>query len=258
MNSHAIIEIAVESIDDALGAARGGADRLELCAALDVGGLTPSLGALARMKKAVALPVMAMIRPRAGGFCYGESEIRVMAADIEAAAECGADGVVFGVLREDGTVDTARCAELLKHCGGRQAVFHRAFDLTPEPLVALEQIIALGFARILTSGQQTAAPSAAGMELIARLVGRAAGRIEILPGGGVRPHNAVALLRATGCTQLHGACRARRPDSSALARREAELGFRAVGDELTRGATDESMVAELRRAVDTLRLPQKN
>src|SRR5262245_55296878 len=201
MPGRVLLEVAVASVEDAVVAAAGGADRLELGCALALGGLTPSLGTLIEVRAAVRVPVVVLVRPRPGGFAYSESELTVMRRDVELALAHGADGVVFGVLHPDGTVDRERCRSLLQSCGGRVAVFHRAFDVTPEPFAALETLVELGFRRVLTSGQE--ATASAGAELIAELRRRAAGRIEVLPGGGINASNAVDVLARTGCDQVH-------------------------------------------------------
>ena len=126
----------------------GGADRVELCCALMLGGLTPSLGCLRESRAAVQIPIMAMIRPRAGGFSYSASEFKVMQRDIETALAEGADGIALGILTSAGAVDLVRCRQIVKLAAGRQVVFHRAFDVVPEPLVALEQLIDLGVTRL--------------------------------------------------------------------------------------------------------------
>ena len=196
-----LVEICCGSIDDAVEAAAGGADRVELCSALFLGGLTPSLGTVLEAKARLKIPVMVMIRPRAGGFCYTEAEMSSMERDAELAHANGADGLVFGVLRPDGTIDVQRCRRILARVGHQQKVFHRAFDVTPDPLAALNQLIDLGFTRILTSGQQDAAPD--GTELIRRLIDEADKKIEILPGGGIRPAYIAEIVRQTGCEQVH-------------------------------------------------------
>src|SRR5438105_4751027 len=128
-----LLEVCVASAEDAAVAAAAGADRLELNAALALGGLTPSLGSIVEARQATALPVIVMARPRPGGFCYSVSEYRVLRRDVDAALGNGADGVAFGVLTDSGEIDTERVREVVRQIGPRQAVFHRAFDVTPEP-----------------------------------------------------------------------------------------------------------------------------
>jgi copper homeostasis protein len=196
-----LLEIIASRVDDCLAAEGGGADRVELCAAIVTAGLTPSLGTLVEAKKRVRVPLMVMVRPRAGGFCYSEEEFTVMRRDAAFLLEHGADGIVFGILHSDGTVDSKRCGKILESVGGKETVFHRAFDVVPDPYRALDELMDLGFTRVLTSGQQKTALE--GSELIRKLISRADRRIEILPGGGVRPHNVGQLVEAARCTQVH-------------------------------------------------------
>src|SRR5580704_17539174 len=173
-----LLEICCGSIDDAIEAEKGGADRVELCSALFLGGLTPSLGTIREAKRRLKIPVIVMVRPRGGGFCYSDAEFATMERDAEAAIDAGADGIVFGILKEDGRIDQRRTARIRSIIGDREAVFHRAFDVTPDPLKALEQLIDLGITRLLTSGQRDS--TSQGVELIAKLIERAGKRIEIL------------------------------------------------------------------------------
>ena len=192
------VEIVCCSLQDCIDSARAGAGRIELCAAIEQGGLTPSIGLLQRAKQSVPIPIMAMIRPRGSGFCYSDWEFETMLADI--AAMQAADGFVFGVLTPRRVVDVERCAELVKAAGTKQKVFHRAFDRLLDPLAGLESLIDLGFNRILTSG---IAPTAEdGIETLEILIKNAAGRIEIMPGGGIRPENVEAILE-TKCKSVH-------------------------------------------------------
>ena len=203
-----LLEVCVASADDAVAAAAGGADRIELNSALELDGLTPSHGLLLETRRRVGIPVVAMARPRAGDFCYSESEFEVLRRDVDHALEAGADGIAFGILTGGGGIDVKRCRRVIRQIGrGGDAVFHRAFDRTARPLEAIEQLIDLGVRRVMTSGQ--ARTAVAGAALIRQLVERAAGRIEILPAGGVRPGNALRVLKRTGCDQLHTSLRDR-------------------------------------------------
>src|SRR5262245_35030516 len=187
MNARILLEVAVASAADAATAAVAGADRLELNAALEVGGLTPTPGVLAEARRA-GLPVVTMLRPRPGGFCYSEAELAVMLRDRE-----WMDGdVALGLLTADGDIDVPR----LRRFPTPRVVFHRAFDLVRDPLAGLEQLIDLGVPRVMTS--------AANHDLIARLLAAARGRIAIVPAGGVRPENVGTLIERTGCAQVHG------------------------------------------------------
>ncbi|MEA3225454.1 MAG: copper homeostasis protein CutC [Planctomycetota bacterium] len=196
-----LIEVCCGSTDDAIEAERGGAGRVELNSSLFFGGLTPSLGSVIEAKKRLSIPVIVMIRPRGGGFCYTEAEMATMLHDARLAIEHGADGLAFGILTQDGSIDKDRCRQIVELAGGKEAIFHRAFDVTPDPLKALDQLVGLGFTRILTSGQEKSAPE--GAELIKELISCAGDRIEILPGGGIRQHNIRAILEQTGAKQVH-------------------------------------------------------
>lgn len=243
MSASIRLEIAIASVEDALTARDGGADRLELNAALALGGLTPSLGTLIEVKRAVSLPVMVMIRPRPGGFCYSDADFRVMRRDIDLSLAHAADGIVLGVLTEDGRVDVARCRELIRQAGERTVVFHRAFDVTPDPFAALEQLIDLGVHRVMTSGQEASAFN--GAATIAELVRRAAGRIEVLPAAGINRFTVADVLARTGCDQVHASLRGRRMDSSTSAKPHVSFGAGSHGEEYY-DVTDAAAVAELR------------
>ena len=195
------LEICCGSIDDAIQAQAGGAQRIELCSALFLGGLTPSIGTLQYARQQVTIPIMAMVRPRGGGFSYTEAEFGTMERDSEAMIANGADGLVFGILHEEGTIDLKRTRRLRELAGKKQSVFHRAFDVTPDPFRALDELVDLGISRVLTSGQKNSVPE--GADLIRRLIDHAKERIEILPGGGIKPYNIADVIARTGCKQVH-------------------------------------------------------
>jgi copper homeostasis protein len=242
--SNILLEICCGSIDDAIQAEKGGADRVELCSALFLGGLTPSLGTIQEAKHRLKIPVMVMVRPRSGGFCYTEAEFATMERDAEAATGSGADGVVFGVLRPDGRIDEKRTKQMCRLIGKRQAVFHRAFDVTPDPFKALEQLVELGITRVLTSGQKDTVPE--GVELIAELIERAGKRIEILPGGGgLRPFNMHEMVARTGCRQVHMTAWGAVQDSSTHARPEVTFGGALHPPEDQYDMTDAKLVREI-------------
>ncbi|KZD05428.1 copper homeostasis protein CutC [Thalassospira xiamenensis] len=203
-----LLEICVESFDDAMVAARAGADRIEYCAALAVGGVTPSAGAMARLRD-IPVPCRVMIRPRPGDFIYGASDVAMMKHDIALARDHGAEGIVIGAATPDGRLDRDMLADLLSVAGGLGATLHRVFDAVPDPFDALEGAIDLGFDRILTSGQQPTAEQ--GADMIARLITQADGRITVLPGSGITPENAAKLLRTTGAVELHASCKKANP-----------------------------------------------
>ena len=210
-----LLEIVASTAHDCIAAENGGADRIELCAAIATGGLTPSLGTLIEAKMRVRIPVMVMVRPRAGGFCYSDEDCATMQRDAELLLKHDADGIVFGILRSDGSLNTKRCEELLSIADGKPTVFHRAFDVVPDPSRTLDELIDLGFTRLLTSGQQKTAVE--GRELIRGLIEQAGARIEVLAGGGVRAHNVRQLVEATRCTQVHMTAFSARMDVSTSA-----------------------------------------
>ncbi|MFB2533435.1 copper homeostasis protein CutC [Paracoccus sp. p3-h83] len=210
------LEICVDDAEGLSAALSGGADQIELCAALALGGLTPSAGLVAqavRLGRAAGVPIFAMIRPRPGDFCYDAADLEVAHGDLAAARAAGVDGVVLGVTQADGRLDGAAIAALRDAAGGLPMVLHRAFDLAPEPFEALEQAIDLGFCRILTSGG--AATAVQGADRLAALVAQSRGRIQIMPGGGLEVAG-VARLIATGADVLHGSARQTRPEAQAM------------------------------------------
>ena len=221
-SNRVLLEICVATLEDAKTAELAGADRLELNSALGLGGLTPSLGLFLEIKEAVQLPVMAMIRPRPGGFDYGGDDFRVMLRDIKIAVDHGAEGIVCGVLSESGAIDFDRCRTLRVAIGDRRAIFHRAFDLTPDPFDAVESLIELGFDRVMTSGQEESAYN--GIPLIRQLIDRVGNRIEILPAGGINRFTLNDILARTGCDQVHGSLREIRVDASASGRPRVRFG----------------------------------
>ena len=248
-----ILEIITASLDDARAAAAGGADRFELCSALAVGGLTPSLGTLAAIKAELSTPVMCMIRPRQGGMAYSQAELEVMQRDAAYAVEAGADGLVFGFLTDRGDVDVPRCRAFLNGLQARrplQTVFHRAYDVVSDPQRTLEELIDLGITRVLTSGR---APSALeGLEEIRRTVEQAAERIEVLPGGGIRPNNVAEIVRATGVDQVHLYLTRTAADSSAAANLRVQFGVSVPSTELEYPAVDEDRVREVRQILNQI------
>jgi copper homeostasis protein len=239
-----LLEICCGSAEDAIEAASGGADRVELCSALFLGGLTPSSGSLIQAKQQTKIPVIAMNRPRAAGFCYSATEFAVMERDADLLLEHGADGLVFGILHNDGTVDIERTRTLRKRIGSRQAVFHRAFDVTPDPFRALEELIDLGITRVLTSGQKNCAPE--GATLIKRLIDYAQERIEVLPGAGISLDNVRQLVSGTGCSQIHMTAFTERPDTSMQANPHIKFGSETGPPESTFAITDRAFVRRMK------------
>lgn len=198
------LEVCCADIESVWAAKEGGAHRIELCEALELDGLTPS-EELIRQTIATGMPVQVLIRVREGNFVYSSEEVETMAASIRLAKELGAHGVVIGALTPEGQVDKPAIARMMEEAEGMSVTFHRAFDVCRDPLQALEEIIALGCHRLLTSGQQHSA--FAGIPLLRQLTTQAAGRIIIMPGAGVNPQNAMHILTETGATEIHGSLR---------------------------------------------------
>jgi len=195
-----IVEVCAFSLESCIAAEKGGAKRIELCNSIHEGGTTPSAGLIQLAKQRVSIEIHAMIRPRGGDFCYSNDEISVMEADIRMVKQCGCEGVVLGILRKDGRVNVSQTKALVALAKPMQVTFHRAIDMTPNYLQALEDIIETGCHRILTSGQKNTALE--GMEAIEILVNQAKGRIEIMAGSGINAYNAKLFLR-TGVNALH-------------------------------------------------------
>lgn len=207
-----MIEICCGSYEDALAAWRGGAKRIELNSALALGGLTPTAGSLRLVKRDTGLEVICMVRPRGAGFCYSEAEKEQMFEEAKELLEAGSDGLAFGFLSGDGTVEeesTRRMVELI-HSYGAKAVFHRAFDCVKEPYAAARLLIGLGVDRILTSGLREKAVQ--GKELLRELHRQFKGSVEILAGSGVNAQNAASLMAETGLDQVHSSCKGWRED----------------------------------------------
>lgn len=206
------LEICTGSLGSIRAAAQGGAHRAEICAALETGGLTPSQGYLEEILSQ-PLPGIrqepvrrhVLIRPRGGDFCYDEEEIRVILRDIRLCRTLGADGIVVGALTPDRHIDIRACQRFAEAAEGMSLTFHRAFDRCRDPHSALEDIIRLGYHRLLTSGQAPKAEQA--LPLLRQLVQQADGRISIMPGSGVTPANAAHILQATGATEIHASAK---------------------------------------------------
>jgi copper homeostasis protein len=209
-------------MESALKAQEGGADRIELCDNPAEGGTTPSFGMIESVRQNVNLDVFVMIRPRGGDFNYSNYEFHCMKRDIYQCQRISVDGIVFGILNADGTLDKKRCKELIDKARPLKVTCHRAFDMTRDPFEALEDCIEVGFDRILTAGHQTTA--ALGADLIAELVKKANGRIAIMPGSGVNENTVEEIVRKTKVTEIHFSATAFR-DSVMQYRNQAIAGM---------------------------------
>jgi copper homeostasis protein len=201
MKNRPLLEICVETLAEALAAERGGADRIELCEDLAVGGVTPNVRLMRAARSQIHIAIFAMVRPRGGNFFYTADEVERMRSEILVAKECGMDGVVFGLLNADRLVDIDRTRELVEVARPLPATFHRAFDETTDLQTALECVIASGAARILTSGGMPGAVQ--GVSTISKLVAAAGKRIGILAGGGINPANLERVLQGARAREFH-------------------------------------------------------
>lgn len=220
-----------------------GADRIELCENPHEGGTTPSHGVIAVARRTVAIQLFPIIRPRGGDFLYSKDEFDAMIADVKQCRELGCDGVVIGMLSADGRVDVDRCAELIHHAGPMQVTFHRAFDRVCDPMASLEDVIALGCARILTSGLRPNVDQ--GRDMLRTLVHAAGTRITIMPGSGVRSVNIAELAKFTGARAFHSSARTLHASSM-------QYTNPAMAEELDSVGIDADEVRELRRVLDQL------
>jgi copper homeostasis protein len=199
------LEVCIDSVESAIAAERGGARRVELCSDLLEGGITPGAGLIASVRRRISIDLFVMIRPRGGDFCYTDLEFEVMQEEIGHARHLGADGIVLGLLDQQGRVDVARTRQLVELARPLPVTFHRAIDMTPDLPAALEDVLATGASRILTSG---GAPEVTrGIDAIARMVQAANERIAIMPGGGISPENLVTVAESTGATEFHSSVR---------------------------------------------------
>ena len=209
------LEVCCGDMQSVLAAKEGGADRIELCQALEVDGLTPSAEMMAEAI-GLGIPVQVLIRPREGDFVYDEAEVETMLKEIRLAKRLGANGVVIGVLKPDGSIDEETIRRLVSEATGLSITFHRAFDVCSQPAEALEQIVSLGCHRLLTSGQAPSAEQA--IPLIKKLVEQSGGRLIIMPGAGVNQENARRILSETGAHEIHGSLRRNGSTDSELVR----------------------------------------
>lgn len=241
-----ILELCVEDMAGLNAAKAGGADRVELCSALVIGGLTPSAGF---MHQAVTsgVPAMALIRPRQGSFVFSSDEVDLMQADIKAAREIGLRGVVIGAANPDGTLQIETLKRLRDAAGPLEVCLHRVFDLTPDPFAAIDQTVELGISRILTSGQQRSVPE--GLKLLVELGAYANGRISIMPGGGITLRNVGEVIRSIGTSEIHSSCSVVRGKADAQLVR---FGFAPDGP---RKVFDPEAVAEMRRMLAAIAAP---
>ena len=238
-----IIEIATSDFTTTKSAVEGGADRIELCAALTEGGTTPSLGTIKKCRENFDVDLFPIIRPRGGDFFYTDEEFEIMMADILLCKNLGCDGVVIGLLKKDGNIDVKRTEKLITAAYPMEPTFHRGFDRCKDPFEAMEQLIEIGCNRILTSGQQLTAPE--GLDLIAQLIKAADERIIIMPGSGVRKENIKELADKTCAVEFHSSLRGKIRSKMEF----IHLSFEKSAESYTNSFIDADEVKALRKAL---------
>ncbi|MDR3119568.1 MAG: copper homeostasis protein CutC [Mediterranea sp.] len=241
-------EVCANSVESCLAAQDGGAQRVELCAGIPEGGTTPSYGEITAARQLLRIGLHIIIRPRGGDFLYNEQEIRIMEEDIRMARQAGVDGVVFGCLTPNGHIDIPNTKRLVEAAQGLSVTFHRAFDVCADPHQALEELVALGINRILTSGQQPTALQ--GLPLLKELVQKAANRIVILPGSGINENNIRQIAQESKVREFHFSAREKRESGMVYRRTQISMSAPGMPDEYTRNVTTTERV---RATINALR-----
>ncbi len=244
-----LLEICLDSVESAVAAERGGADRVELCAGLPEGGTTPSAGIIAAVRKKIAIGLQVMVRPRGGDFCYSADEFSVMQRDILIAKQLGANGVVFGVLNVDGNVDKDRMRQLIDLASPLKVTCHRAFDMACDFARALDDLVEVGADRVLTSGGKKSAVDA--MPTLAQLVQQAQGRISVMACGELSIVNVKAVIEYTNVREVHAGLST--AVTSAMRFRNQKIAMGTLANtEYQHSVVPESGVRELRAAIDSI------
>ena len=247
MNQY-IIEACVDSVESAINAQLGGADRVELCDNILEGGTTPSYASILLARKQLKIDLFVIIRPRGGDFLYSDIELEIMHNDILKSKSMGADGIVFGILEEDGHIDIDNCRKLVELARPMKVTFHRAFDMSADALKSMEDIISLGIDRILTSGQAASVPD--GISTIKNLVKQAAGRIIIMPGGGIREENIDDIRKETGASEFHVSLRTKLESGMKFKKNGVFMGSEML-PEFSRKITNPDRIKNLREILNT-------
>jgi copper homeostasis protein len=237
------LEICVDNVESAMVAQYAGADRVELCNNLQEGGTTPGFGMISSARSNLCIGLNVIIRPRGGDFLYSDLEYEIMRREIEVCGECGVDGVVLGILLPEGEIDTDRTAKLVELARPMSVTFHRAFDMCNDPFKGLEDIIAAGANRLLTSGQKTKAED--GIGLINDLIAKADDRIAIMPGSGINTTNILNIARATGAKEFHLTGRKVTESSMIFRRRGISMGGSSDISEFSRKVADPDVIRSI-------------
>jgi copper homeostasis protein len=243
MDNQYILEICAYSVEGSIAAQEGGANRIELCDNLSEGGTTPSAATIELTRYQVSIDLNIIIRPRGGDFCYSNIEFETMAKDIEVAKSLGANGVVLGILLPDGSVDINRTKKLVELAKPMSVTFHRAFDMTRDPLSALEDVCLCGADRILTSGQKSTAMD--GIDLIKELVNLGHQRIIIMPGSGVNDCNILELATTSGATEFHMSAKKKVDGIMRFRKPGISMGGEENGNEYQKWITDWEQVRKV-------------
>jgi copper homeostasis protein len=239
-----ILEVCIDSVESAIASQQGGASRVELCDNLFEGGTTPSAGIIQVVRKNIEIDLNVMIRPRGGDFLYSAYEFEVMKADIIMAKELGANGVVFGLLNADGSIDTARSAQLIELAKPLSVTFHRAFDMVSNPMAALNDLLELKVDRLLTSGLEATAYE--GADLIAGLVNKAKNALIIMPGGGISEKNIAKIANITQCKEFHVTGRTVRPSGMSYHKEGVYMGGELRMSEFLNYFTDTERIRSIK------------
>ena len=245
-----LIEIAANSLQSALNAQKAGASRIELCASLEIGGITPSAGLIRQVKSALEIPIFVLIRPRSGDFIYSKEEVKIMVDDILFCKEIGVSGVVIGALTQEGLIDVDIIQTLKSHSENLDVTFHRAFDISYDPIKSMQTLIDLKINRILTSGQKNNVID--GRFLIKKLVSESKGKITIMPGCGVNENNILQLASFTGAKEFHASLKKKVKSSSTHFNREVNL---STGGDLDENDYYESDFNRIQRLVNNIKVP---
>jgi len=243
------LEICVDSIESAINAQIAGADRVELCANLTEGGTTPGFGTICVTRNNLTIGLHVLIRPRGADFLYSDPEYDIMRRDIDACGECGVDGIVLGILEAGGAIDIERTAKLIEFARPMSVTFHRAFDMCNDPFRGLEDVIAAGAHRLLTSGQSDNADK--GAKLISQLIGIAGKRIIIMPGSGINDSNIAGIAKITGAGEFHLSGRKVIDSEMIFRRQNISIGGHSDIPEFSRKIADPDMI---RRIINNLKL----